>query len=64
MNQPHNSIETSIRKAFELLIQIRGHRQAGHLLDLANSYLHVLASRESQCTPIVVSVRMVRIREP
>lgn len=64
MNQTQNSVETSIRKAFELLIQIRGHRQAGHLLNLANSYLRMLVNSESNSTPLIVSVRTVRIREP
>lgn len=64
MNQTHDSIENSIRKAFELLLQIRGHRQAGQLLDLANGYLRLLASGNSDCLPVVTLIRAVRIREP
>ncbi len=64
MNQTHNSVENSIRKAFELLLEIRGHRQAGQLLNLANSYLRLLASGHSDCMPVVTSIRAVRIREP
>ncbi|HLI31063.1 MAG TPA: hypothetical protein VKV79_08200 [Terriglobia bacterium] len=64
MNQTHNSVENSIRKAFELLLEIRGHRHAEHLLDLANGYLRLLASRDSACLPVVTSIRAVRIREP
>ena len=64
MNQTHASIENSIRKAFELLLQIRGHRQAGHLLDLANGYLRLLAGGDTDCLLVVTSVRAVRIREP
>jgi hypothetical protein len=64
VNQPHKSVETSIRKAFELLIQIRGHRQASRLLALANAYLRTLILAEQDCVPIVVSIRTVKIREP
>ncbi|MGH9358243.1 MAG: hypothetical protein ACRD22_14350 [Terriglobia bacterium] len=64
MSQTHISVENSIRKAFELLLEIRGHRRAGQLLDLANSYLRLLASGDSECLPVVTSIRAVRIREP
>jgi hypothetical protein len=64
MNQTHNSVEASIRKAFELLIQIRGHRQADRLLALANGYLRTLLHSTPESTPIMVSIRAVRIREP
>ena len=64
MNQRHKSIEISVRKAFELLIQIRGHRQASRLLALANGYLRMLIHAEQDCVPIVVSIRTVKIPEP
>ncbi|MGH9354865.1 MAG: hypothetical protein ACRD10_01910 [Terriglobia bacterium] len=64
MNQTHTSVENSIRKAFELLLQIRGHRQAGQLLDLANGYLRLLAAGETDCLTVITSIRAVRIREP
>jgi len=64
MNQTQNSIENSIRKAFELLLEIRGHRRAGQLLDLANGYLRLLASGDADFLPVVTSIRAVRIREP
>ncbi len=64
MSQTHISVENSIREAFDLLLEIRGHRRASHLLDLANRYLRVLASGDSECLPIVTSIRAVRIREP
>lgn len=58
------NVETSLRSAFELLIQMRGHKEAGRLLRLANSYLRVLLSVGDESTPVVVSVRTVKIREP
>ena len=64
MNQPHKSVEASVRRAFESLIQIREHRHATRLLALANSYLRMLIHAEQDCVPIVVSIRTVRIREP
>jgi hypothetical protein len=64
VNQSHRSVEVSVRKAFELLIEIRGHRQASRLLALANSYLRMLIHAEQDCVPIVVSIRTVKIPEP
>jgi hypothetical protein len=64
VNQSHKSVEISVRKAFELLIQIRGHRHATRLLALANSYLRMLIHSEQDCVPIVVSIRTVKIPEP
>ncbi|MGH9326132.1 MAG: hypothetical protein ACRD2B_05520 [Terriglobia bacterium] len=64
MDQTQNSIETAIQKAFSLLIQIREKRHANRLLELANTYLHMLANTDPASTPVVVSVRSVRIREP
>ncbi len=64
MNKTHKSVERSIRKAFELLLEIRGQRQAERLLDLANGYLRMLVRTEQDCLPVVTSIRAVRIREP
>ncbi len=64
MSQTQNSIENAIQRAFSLLIQIREKRHASRLLDLANSYLHMLAKTDTASMPVVVSVRSVRIREP
>lgn len=64
MNSAQNPTEVAVQKAFSLLIQIRGRRQAKRLLDLANSYLHMLARSGCDSAPMVVSVRAVRIREP
>jgi hypothetical protein len=63
MSRTHPSIERSVRRAFELLIQIRGHRQASRLLELANSYMRMLIHGDQDCVPVVVSIRAVRIRE-
>jgi hypothetical protein len=64
VNQSHKSVETSVRKGFELLIQIREHRHASRLLALANSYLRMLVHADQDCVPIVVSIRTVKIPEP
>jgi hypothetical protein len=65
LNQTHKSVDNSVRKAFELLIQIRGHRHAGRLLELANSYLQLLThSDTADCIPVVVTIRTMKIREP
>ncbi|MGH9450974.1 MAG: hypothetical protein ACRD11_10585 [Terriglobia bacterium] len=64
MNDPNNNVEGSVRRAFELLIQMREHRQATQLLHLANSYLRMLLSTDAGGTPVVVSIRTVRIRQP
>lgn len=64
MNRPQSNVEGSLRKAFELLIQMRGHREATQLLNLANSYLRMLLSSDAGGTPVVVSIRTVRIRQP
>jgi hypothetical protein len=64
VNQPQRSVEMSVRRAFELLIQIREHRHATRLLAFANTYLRMLIDADQDCVPIVVSIRTVKIREP
>lgn len=64
VNERHKSIETSVRRAFELLIQIREHRHANRLLGLAISYLRMLIHADDDCVPIVVSIRTVKLPEP
>jgi hypothetical protein len=65
MNRQESTLEASIRKAFGLLLEIRGHRDAGHLLHLAVAFLNMLLQDARQtASPFVVSIRTVRIREP
>ncbi len=65
MKRQESALEASIRKAFGLLLEIRGHRDAGHLLHLAVVFLNMLVKDADQtASPIMVSIRTVRIREP
>jgi len=65
MNRQESALEVSIRKAFGLLLEIRGHRNAGHLLHLAVAFLNtLLKDADETASPVVVSIRTVRIREP
>ncbi len=65
MNRQPASVEGLVRKAFGLLLEIRQHREAGHLLDLAVTFLNLLLQdAERQASPIVVSIQAVRLREP
>ena len=65
MTRQKPSLEASIQQAFGLLLEIRGHRNAGHLLHLAVSFLNMLLQDADQtASPITVSIQAVRIREP
>lgn len=64
MKQQSGNSEGALHKAFELLIQIKGHRQAPRLLNLANDYLGLLLKSESAEDALVVSICTVRIRQP
>jgi len=65
MTRQKPSLEASIQKAFGLLLEIRGRRNAGHLLHLAVSFLNMLLQDADQtASPITVSIQAVRIREP
>lgn len=64
MRYVEGSVERSLRSAFDLLIEMRGHKEASRLLRLANGYLRALLSAGEESTPVVVSVRAVKIRRP
>ncbi len=65
MTRQQSALEASIQKAFGLLLEIRGHRNAGHLLHLAVAFLNILLQDAGQtASPVVVSIHAVRIREP
>ena len=65
MTRQESSLEASIQKAFGLLLEIRGHRNAGHLLHLAVAFLNMLLHDGDQtASPVTVSIQAVRIREP
>ncbi len=65
MSRQESAIEASIQKAFGLLLEIRGHDNAGHLLHLAVAFLSMLLHDAGRtASPVVVSVNTVRIRQP
>ncbi len=65
MTRQESAFEASIQKAFGLLLEIRGHRDAGHLLHLAVAFLNMLLQdADPTASPVVVSIHAVRIREP
>jgi hypothetical protein len=63
MTRHESALEASIQKAFGLLLEIRGHRNGGHLLHLAVAFLNLLL-RDAGAFPVVLSIHAVRIREP
>ena len=65
MTRQESSLEASIQKAFGLLLEMRGHRNASHLLHLAVVFLNMLLQHGDQtASPLTVSIQAVRIREP
>ena len=63
--ESESALEASIQKAFGLLLEIRGHRNAGHLLHLAVAFLRMLLQDADQTlSPFMVSIRAVRVRQP
>jgi len=65
MTRQESSLEASMQKAFGLLLELRGHRDAGHLVHLAVAFLTMLLQDAGRTTsPVVVSVNTVRIRQP
>lgn len=64
MSRPKPSVETLVRKAFELLLGIRAHPQAHHLLLLAIGFLETLGRQtDAEAPPMVVAVQAVRVRD-
>ena len=65
MTRQESSLEASIQKAFGLLLEMRGHRNAGHLLHLAVVFLNMLLQHADEtASPVTVSIQAVRICEP
>lgn len=64
MTRQESSLETSIQKAFGLLLKMRGHRNASHLLHLAVVFLNMLLEQADQtASSVTVSIQAVRMRE-
>ncbi len=64
MGHKPRSTEALVRKCFDLLVELRGHREAPRLLTKAIAFLHTL-TRHSEAgeIPVLVSVRVVRVRK-
>jgi hypothetical protein len=57
------TVEAMVRQAFGLLLEIRGHPEAKPLLGQVIAFLKMLvADPTTDCPPMVVSIRAVRIR--
>lgn len=64
MSRQKASVEPMVRKAFELLLEIRAHPEAYRLLALAIGFLKTLARKtDGDTQPVVVAIQAVRIRE-
>ena len=64
MKRRKHSVETLVREAFSLLLDLRSQPEAGRLLSQARSFLDMLGKqKEADETPIVVSIRAVKIRK-
>ena len=65
MSRQPPSIETLVRQAFGLLIEIRAHREARWQLTLAVAFLQGLLRKAcAEATPVLISVQAVRIGKP
>ncbi len=63
MSEQAPSTDRLVQQAFGLLLEIRSHSNARHLLTLGVGFLKVLALRRAtEDPPLVVSVRAVHIR--
>ncbi len=63
MSRQTTSVESMVRHAFGLLLEIRRHPQASRLLSEANGFLKALIQHaDAETSPVVVSVQAVRIR--
>lgn len=64
MNRRSNSVESLVREAFALLLELRAHPDASRMLSLANAFLDMLLRQKgAEGPPMVVSVQAVRIRK-
>lgn len=64
MNRRSNSVESLVREAFALLLELRAHPDASHMLSLANAFLDMLLRQKgADEPPMLISVQAVRIRK-
>ncbi len=63
MNSREASVESLVRQAFGLLLELRQNRHAQRLLPLAVAYLETLCrDTTARELPVIVSVRAVQFR--
>ena len=64
MSRQNPSVESMVRKAFELLLELRAHPEAHRLLSLAIGFLKTLVrDTDREALPVMVAVQAVRIRK-
>lgn len=65
MKQRPSSNQALARKAFGLVLELRTHHDARQLLGKAVAFLEMLArGRDTRALPVMVSVQMMRLRNP
>ncbi len=63
MRRKSLSTEPLIRKAFGLLMELRGHHEAPRLLNEAVTFLQMLSSnRPVGAVPVMLTIRTLRLR--
>jgi hypothetical protein len=63
MKKDTSRVEVLVRRAFDLLLEIRQHPEAVHLLAQVIGFLKVLVrERRTPSEPVVICVRAVHIR--
>ncbi len=64
MGQPRNPTEPLVRRCFDLLVELRRHREAPRLLTKAIAFLQTLnQDSEPGDVPVLLTVRVVRARK-
>jgi len=64
MSAKTRSIQRLATQAFGLLLELRAHHDAHHLLTRAVAFLELLAhEKEMDATPVMLSVRVLQLRK-
>ncbi len=65
MSRASSSIDTMVRRAFDLLLELREQADGRRQLTLAIEFLETLARHaDARGAPVVVSVQAFRVRRP
>jgi hypothetical protein len=64
MNRRDRTVESLVREGFSLLLDLRAQPDASRLLSLAGAFLDMLRrQKDTEETPMVISIQAVRIRK-